>query len=213
MTLGIRATVTFIAPDGCSIARISKAADTTIDQVSTSVSLPDSTGSVSEFLVKTDGLPDDVECDAILSYGAANLYRVSHDGTEQCPCECLGQFGCPINRYVAKDGDVTLVFHADSYEQLQEVMAVFRDRYPSVNVERLLQPPLKGTPDEQVFVNRGKLTDRQREILQTAYERGYFERPKRANATEIAEELGIAPTTFTEHLVAAQRKIFVDVFE
>lgn len=213
MTSGTRATVTFTMPDGCSIARISEATGTIIDQVSTSVAIPDSTGSVTEFLAETDEIPDDVACDEILSYGTSNLYRTAHDGPERCPCECLGAFGCPIHRYVAEDGEVTLVFHTDSYEQLQAVMAIFRERYPSVTVKRLLQPPLEGTPDEQVFVNRGKLTDRQREVLQTAYDRGYFERPKRANATEIAEELGIAPTTFTEHLVVAQRKIFDDVLE
>ena len=64
-----------------------------------------------------------------------------------------------------------------------------------------------------MFVNRGKLTDRQREVLQTAYKMGYFERPKRANATEIAAELDISQSTFTEHLVTAQRKILEDVLE
>jgi len=42
---------------------------------------------------------------------------------------------------------------------------------------------------------------------------GYFERPKRANATEIAADLGIAQSTFTEHLMAAQRKLLRDVLE
>jgi predicted DNA binding protein len=42
---------------------------------------------------------------------------------------------------------------------------------------------------------------------------GYFERPKEANATEVAEALGIAQSTFTEHLMAAQRKLLDDVLE
>ena len=92
-------------------------------------------------------------------------------------------------------------------------MATLRERFPSVDVQRLLQPPLEGTPEEQVFVNRGRLTDRQREVLQIAFERGYFERPRRANATELAAELDISGSTFTEHLVAAQRKILDDVLD
>jgi len=93
------------------------------------------------------------------------------------------------------------------------MMAALRDQYPSVDVQRLLQPPLDGSPEDRVFVNRGKLTDRQLEVLRVAYEMGYFERPKRANATEIAESLGIAQSTFTEHLVAAQRKLLGDLLE
>ncbi|MFC6723050.1 helix-turn-helix domain-containing protein [Halobium palmae] len=214
MASGIRATVKFTAPDGCPIAQRSKTTESVIDQVSTSVALSGSSGSVTEFLAETERIEDgDEETEPIFSYGTTSLYRTAHGDNEDCPCECLGRFGCPVHRYVAEDGDVTLVFHAESFEQLQDVMAALRDRYPSVDVQRLLQPPLEGSAREQVFVNRGKLTDRQREVLQTAYERGYFERPKRANATELAAEFGIAPSTFTEHLVAAQRKIFDDVFD
>jgi len=36
---------------------------------------------------------------------------------------------------------------------------------------------------------------------------GYFERPRDANAGAVAEALDIAPSTFAEHLAAAQRKL------
>lgn len=213
MVSGIRATVKFSAPDGCPIARVSASTSRPIDQVSTSISLSGATESVTEFLAETDATNDTDDAEPIFSYGATDLYRTSHDGDERCPCECLGEFGCPVHRYVADDGDLTLVFHAEDFEQLQDVMAALRDRFPSVDVQRLLQPPLEGTQQEKVFVNRGRLTDRQREVLQIAYERGYFERPKRANATELAAELDISQSTFTEHLVTAQRKILDDVLD
>ncbi|WP_290818870.1 helix-turn-helix domain-containing protein [Halovivax sp.] len=213
MASGIRATIRFDAPEDCPIAAFSTISTGIIDQVSTSVALPDATGSVTEFLTDADEAPDGANAEAIFSYGASNLYRTTHDGEADCPCECVGSFGCPIHRYVAEDGDLTLVFHANDFEQLQDVMTALRDRFPSVDVQRLLHPPLDETTEESVFVNRGKLTDRQYEVLQTAYERGYFERPKGANATEIAAELDIAQSTFTEHLVAAQRKILGDVLE
>ncbi|OIB59071.1 helix-turn-helix domain-containing protein [Natrialba sp. SSL1] len=149
----------------------------------------------------------------VFSYGETNLYRWvrNEDRNNPCPCVCLGSFGCPVHRYTVDDGTVTLVFHATDFEQLQTIMNEFRDRFPNVNVKRLLQPPLEGTPEERVFVNRGKLTDRQEEVLETAYQMGYFERPKGANATEVAAELEITQSTATEHLSAAQRKIFGDV--
>ncbi|TYL36349.1 DNA-binding protein [Natronococcus pandeyae] len=212
MSSGIRATVKVETPE-CPIAKFSKRTETTINQVSTSVVRPGEDGSTTEFLAGTDTEVDGAVTGPVFSYGETNLYRRTHDGGEECPCECLGSFGCPVHRYVAEDGDLTLVFHAASFEQLQAVMDEFRERFPGISVQSLLQPPLRGTPEERVFVNRGKLTDRQYEVLQTAYRMGYFERPKGANATEIAAELDITQSTLTEHLVAAQRKIFEDVLE
>jgi predicted DNA binding protein len=40
---------------------------------------------------------------------------------------------------------------------------------------------------------------------------GYFGRPREANATEVAAELGINPATFSEHLATAQAKLLEDV--
>ncbi|MFW6000412.1 MAG: helix-turn-helix domain-containing protein, partial [Halorubrum sp.] len=51
------------------------------------------------------------------------------------------------------------------------------------------------------------LTDRQCEVLRTAYRMGYFERPRDANASEVADALDISPSTFAEHLATAQRKL------
>jgi len=212
MSQAIRATLAFPEPAGCSVAAAARDAETAITQVSTSAALPGGDGRVTEFLVSGDlSERDDVE--AVFPYGEATVYRTRHDGGESCPCECLGRHGCPIHRYEAGKESLTLVFHAADFETLQSVITDLQDRYPPVDVQQLLRPPLEGSPEERVFVNRGKLTDRQREVLERAYEMGYFERPKQANATEVAQDLGIAQSTFTEHLMAAQRKLLEDVLE
>ncbi|MFC7057358.1 helix-turn-helix domain-containing protein [Halovenus salina] len=211
MSDGIRATVSFADPGTCPIAKASHSTDGPIEQVSTSVALPDNDGSVSEFMADSGLEAPWVE--PVFSYGETTLYRITHEEPADCPCETLGEYDCPIHRYVAEDGTLTLVFHAPEFETLQAIMDSFREEYPPVDVQRLLQPPLEGSPEDRVFVNRGKLTDRQREVLKVAFEMGYFRRPKGANATEIADALGIAQSTFTEHLVAAQRKLLTDILE
>lgn len=212
MVSGIRATIAFSDPGDCPIARCSTTMDGSIQMVSTSVSKPDGPGGVTEFLAAEEP-PDDVDATPTFDYGNETVYRISHDGDMNCPCEILGVHGCPVHRYLAEDGTLTLVFHAADFETLQTVVSELRDSYPSLDVKQLLQPPLEGSPEERVFVNRGRLTERQREVLETAYEMGYFERPKRANATEIAEYLDITQSTFTEHMMAAQRKLLEDILE
>jgi len=58
-----------------------------------------------------------------------------------------------------------------------------------------------------------RLTDRQREILETAYFSGYFEKPRRRTGGEIAESIGISQPTFSDHLRASQRNLLELLYE
>lgn len=51
------------------------------------------------------------------------------------------------------------------------------------------------------------LTDRQREALRTAYERGYFEIPRQASLEAVATELGISASSVSERLRRAQTQL------
>lgn len=52
-----------------------------------------------------------------------------------------------------------------------------------------------------------ELTDRQREVIQTAYDRGYYEVPREATTGDIAAELDVDPSTIAEHLQRAERNL------
>lgn len=51
------------------------------------------------------------------------------------------------------------------------------------------------------------LTDRQYEALRTAYERGYFDIPRRTSLKELAIELDISPSSLSERLRRAQTQL------
>lgn len=57
-----------------------------------------------------------------------------------------------------------------------------------------------------------KLTPRQREVLEVAYHRGYFDSPKKASGEDLAAEFGFSPSAFHRHIRAAERKLFDTVF-
>lgn len=206
---GIRATVEFPNSTICPITELSAAAGTTIDSVATNVCAGECTESVSEFSVETDEVLE-TDLTPVFAHGSTRRYRLSHDDDRECPCKCLGEFQCPTVRYVAQNGTLTVVFHATDYDQLQTVVGELTDRFPDADVKRFIRSP-SDDPCDNVLVDRSKLTTRQAEVLGTAYEMGYFERPRGANATEVADEIGIAPATFTEHLAAAQRKLLADL--
>lgn len=51
------------------------------------------------------------------------------------------------------------------------------------------------------------LTDRQKEVVQTAYDMGFYEVPREVSTEAIADELGIDASTVAEHLQRAERNL------
>jgi len=52
-----------------------------------------------------------------------------------------------------------------------------------------------------------ELTARQREVIETAWEMGYYEVPRQVAAEDIAAELGLDSSTVNEHLQRAERNL------
>lgn len=84
------------------------------------------------------------------------------------------------------------------------------DEFGTVTVERLSQDYSRQiVPSEaewQELLN--SIPSRQRELLNIAFELGYFEIPRGVTLEEIAEEMGITKTTASNHLRKAQREVF-----
>ena len=57
------------------------------------------------------------------------------------------------------------------------------------------------------------LTDRQVEVLQTAYLSGFFEWPRETTGEEVAETLDITQPTVNRHLRVSERKLLELLFE
>jgi len=52
------------------------------------------------------------------------------------------------------------------------------------------------------------LTTRQQEVLEAAVAAGYYDAPRRATHDDVAERVGIAPSTVGEHLRKIERRVF-----
>jgi len=57
------------------------------------------------------------------------------------------------------------------------------------------------------------LTERQLEVIQTAYYSGFFESPRESTGEDVAAMLGISPPAFYQHARTVQRKLFATLFE
>ncbi|WP_436927166.1 helix-turn-helix domain-containing protein [Halosimplex amylolyticum] len=154
-------------------------------------------------------LPEDAS--VVFETDRAERVRFTRDQSN-CICETVEQLGTPVSDVSASRGTLRLSFHATDVETIQAAVDVLDDTYGTVRIDRLARTG-NGEDDDLVLVDRGRLTDRQQEVLETAMEMGYFQRPRSANATEVAERLDITPSTFAEHLASAQSKVLDSLLE
>ncbi len=61
--------------------------------------------------------------------------------------------------------------------------------------------------------DKESLTERQDKITHVAFERGYFDYPKRISLRELARMFDVSPSTLSEILRKGQRKIVLDYFK
>ncbi len=207
---GVRATIGFDSPDICPVVSLSKEANTRISGITNSISTMSSDPTVTEFtLDESTDSPDHIA--PIYSYSGGQRYRFTHADEAGCPCELLGSKACAPASYIANDGQLTIVFYAADYDHLQLIISTLRDNFDSLDIKQLIQSSPDPTESTEILLNIGKMTTRQFEVLQTAFDMGYFNRPRDANAEEVAAALDIHPSTFNEHLAAIQTKLFRDI--
>lgn len=215
MGQGIRAEIRVDPEGSCQVARASREASGATVSISRSVGTSDPSRMTGEFILDVEnGVPEtDDDLREVFDYGSKRVYRFERSRGTGCPCELVEDHDVPVVDVHADDGVLSLVFHAEDMIQLRDVITSLRDHYSTVDVRRLLRSHEDRTAQHIVFVDRGRLTDRQREVLETAHRMGYFDHPKGANAGDVASELDIGTSTFVEHLAAAQRKLLDSILD
>ena len=110
---------------------------------------------------------------------------------------------------VAHDGVGTVVVELPKGADVRSFVEVLRERYPETELvtRRDVDQPRRTRRDFQAAFEE-RLTDRQLEVLRTAYFRGYFEWPRERTGQEIADLLDVSQPTVNRHLRAAQRTVF-----
>lgn len=203
---GIRAEIEIVAPGACPVAQVSEETETEVESITWTTQASDDGSVVEEFAVNADVTDLHPEMDQVFDHDLFRIYQFTRTHTD-CACEVVEKLiSRPVSDIQARDGNLYIDFHVADLEPIKEVVGQLREQFDGVSVRQLTHSGGDAGTDF-VWVDRNKLTPRQREVLQTAHEMGYFTYPKKANASEVAEALGIAPSTFSEHLAAAQAKI------
>jgi hypothetical protein len=174
---------------------------------------------VEEFTLKGDGEEPPVEAEAtaggleeVFSHESGHIYRFEREPDRGCLCERIERRGCLVHEFRAGEDTTVVTFLSPDVETLRAVIEDLRAEADCVQLRRLIESAGEVGDSHPVVLDRETLTDRQREVLERAFDLGYFDHPRSANAGEVAADLGIRTSTFTEHLAASQRKLLEALF-
>lgn len=114
------------------------------------------------------------------------------------------------NRIVLHKGMFECVVTTRDWDQFRSLADEVQDTLGEFELLTVSQNEDPGEPLDsgrlaEVVVS--KLSDDQLAILETAYNRGYFDAPREVTETQIAEELDVAQSTVNERLRTAERNL------
>lgn len=186
--------------------------------------VPRSDGRYAEFFNVTGADPDQivtlaaaresVDINLLIEYENGGLFEFLVSGN--CPAFRLAELGALPRSVEGRDGEGRIVAEIPPQYDPPAVVEAFLDDNPDAELttkrEKESVAPLF---PQSAFrhVLQTHLTDRQREVLRTAFEAGYYDWPRECTGTDVAAELDIASATLSEHIHAAERKLLTVLFD
>lgn len=186
--------------------------------------VPRSENRYAEFFT-IDGIAPDEVLDLVGSYETLDVYllREYEDGglfeflaSGNCPAFTLAELGALPREAISLNGEGRIVAEIPPQYEASTVIDTFLDENPAAELvskqyRDSFSAMFTNSTLEQLLDTH--LTGRQREVLRTAFDAGYYEWPRECSGKEVAKELGISSSTFSEHIHAAERKLLTALFD
>ena len=126
----------------------------------------------------------------------------------------LADYGAETRELTVSGGRATVRAELAAEANVRSIVDSLGERFNGVELLAYREHE-RPTRTKQEFATNlmSELTDRQRTALQKAYVGGFFEWPRDTSGEDLAASMDISPSTYHQHLRAAQRKVFTEVFE
>lgn len=160
-----------------------------------------------------EALPEMVEAlshwGSVTVHGAGKNSRFELQMVDPPVLSAVSSLGGSIKEAVIENGNLNMTFHLSPTMDSGHIIDIVQETYPSAEMVARRQIERPDDTVEHLHEVLGEtLTDRQRAALHAAYHAGFFEWPRDVPAEAVAESLGIAPSTFSQHLRKAEKKVF-----
>jgi hypothetical protein len=144
--------------------------------------------------------------------GEEGIRRGRGEVTDDCLCRVFQEFGYVPHVRRVEAGSAIVTSYVDDRDAVREIITALREILDRVRLVRLA---VVTGPDstEQATVDLSALTPKQREGVELAVVRGYFDADADVSLGELADELDISKSALSQRLRAAQAKLVTDAFE
>ncbi|WP_312909854.1 bacterio-opsin activator domain-containing protein [Natronosalvus caseinilyticus] len=126
----------------------------------------------------------------------------------------LAEHGGVVRRLTADPDGTTLSVDVPSPVETASIDDLVRSTYLDARLATRRErtgPPTTGARLESAVLE--SLTDRQLEVVRTAYHAGFFATPRAQTGSAVADSLDISPTAFSNHVRAVERTLFSILFD
>ena len=144
--------------------------------------------------------------------GPTHRYEVTY--ADPPVTSTLASYGGRIESIGFDVPDLRITVALPPTADVRQIVEALRSEFPDVTIDAQRTVTREPTSTEEYRDDlEDALTERQRTALMTAFFAGYFEWSRESTGEEVAETLGVSPSTFHQHLRAAQRKVLARLFE
>lgn len=150
---------------------------------------------------KAEVTPDDASRECLLD----------GDVTGRCVCPIFSKYDCLASIEGFEDDTLSITVAVSDREELAAVIAALRDRGATVRLRRIADRETE-TETRLLELDTDEITDKQREAVRAAVRAGYYETPRRADLSELAEELGVSRSAVSQRLTAVESKLVEELF-
>jgi len=126
----------------------------------------------------------------------------------------LADHGAVTRAVTAEDGVVRYTIELPYEAEARDVFSLVEERYDAtdlVGYHEHERPVRTRQEFHEAVLDR--FTDRQETAVRTAHLGGFFEWPREIDGDDLAESMDISRPTYHQHLRAAQRKLFEELFD
>jgi predicted DNA binding protein len=160
-----------------------------------------------EFEQSITTLPEIESIVLVETFDNGRLYKLEW-GDNSCPV--ISEIVDNEGTLLSASGDPTVWEFEIRFPEHTNVSNFFRDVTDADGVELSLKSLIKEIDFESV--DGEILTDKQEQTLRTAFEMGYFCVPRRASLADVADQLGISPSSASSRLRRGYAQVFENKF-
>ncbi|PSP75883.1 bacterio-opsin activator [Halobacteriales archaeon QS_1_68_20] len=140
--------------------------------------------------------------------GRRHVFHVEDTVEQACPCPVFRDHGCIPQVDDVTEGGFVLEVYIPDREVLRSCVETMKERVEKLELVRLQMDPEPDADDvDAVVLNLEELTEKQRTAAVRAMAAGYYERPRQTSLSELAEEMDISKSAFSQRLSAVESKL------